>query len=310
MGKGKKIYGVKMIFAMLKKRCRIIWEGNPVQQIDFFSTYWRNVSPSGNDNLLEREENCLNRYKAQFEIARLDQMKKYYENDSDGLPEIRESGIRKIEIGVLEWFKQEWLKDETLNKSRFYLWMEADYLEHFEQYVKNKNAYFKDFSAQNKYEARLAGTKRILTLIGGIITFFIGKNADKIFQFFSNNAIFKGVYKWLAIAGIVVLVILILLFLYWIFKTFFKAEYTRKDNLLRQQKETWIRHVEAIANYQKEMFGFLWDLEDYENCIVPEEKEKLFMNNILNAWMNDNMKFQSNMAKQNDEEKNVQNESV
>lgn len=307
MDKEKRAHGIKMIFSTLKKRCRIIWYGNPVKKINSFINYWGNIPSAKNGNLLEREESRLNQYKAQFEIARLDRMKKNYENGSDvWLFEIQESGIRKIEIGVLEWFKSEWLKDETINKRRFYLWMEADYLEHFEQYVKHKNAYFKDLSVQNKYEAYLVGTERMTALIGCIITFFVGKNANKIFRFFSNSTIFKGVYKWPAIVVCVLLAFLILFFLYCRFKTLFKAEYTRRDNLLRQQKETWIRHVEAIANYQKEMFGYLWDLYDYQNCIVPQEKEELFMNNILNVWMNDNMKFQSNMSKQNEEIKRAQ----
>lgn len=233
-------------------------------------------------------------------LRRLKKLGKNYESHHMVYPkDMGESGIRKIEICVLEWFKRAWLKNETEEKSRFYLWMEADYYEHFKQYIHNKNAYFKRSSTQNKYESRLVGGAKIVAFGGYIVTFLAGIKVDKLIEFKDYVSTLQAVYKWPIIVVMVILACFLLLLLWYGLNTIIKAEYVKKDNLLRQQKETWIRHVEVIADYQKEMFGFLWNLGEYQNCSVQEEKERLFMENILEAWMKDNKKFQSNMKKEN-----------
>lgn len=261
--------------------------------------FWEDFPLKSEESLLNSEESALLQNKVKYELERLNRLE---EASGDNIlflkNEFRDSGIRTIEIGVLEWFESEWLTCETQEKVRFYLWLKTDYLEHFKQYVHSKNAHFTGISRQNRYEATILVAKKIFALIGWILTFFIGKNVSAIMVFLKKNLVFTGVYQSLLSIASLLIVICIFLGLWWCFKVFFGAEFTKKENELRDQKETWVRHVEAIGNYQKEMLGFLWDLDGYQGCKGQEEKEKLLMNNILNVWMKDNTKFQSNMSKE------------
>lgn len=105
----------------------------------------------------------------------------------------------------------------------------------------------------------------------------------KIFPKWTVNSIF-------ILLGIVLITVFVLLLKY-----IFTRDYTQKDNLLRQKKETWVRHVEAIGNYQKEMLGYIWEMNEYAGK-TDDEKDTLLMDQIMKAWMKDNQKFISNMS--------------
>lgn len=288
-------YGLKSLFIKIKTIFQIIWKGNPKKKIQDLYFYYGSKNESlfsnRNDNdLLKSEKNYLSKCKAEYEMERLKQMQAGYEF------EIRESGIREIEIGVINWFREVWLENETdREKIRFYLWLEADYFEHFQQFVKHKNSHFESADIQNKNEVRLALFKWIVLIGGYIITFLAGINWSDILSFVETSTLLKQ-YKTLKLGIGLFLMVIFIVSLFYIITTFLNVEYLRKDSILRQKKETWLRHVEAISNYQKEMLGFLWNLEGYQTCSSIEEKKKLLMNNIVKVWMKDNNKFQSNMA--------------
>lgn len=164
-------------------------------------------------------------------------------------------------------------------------------MEHFKQYVCSKDAYFIGKSKQNRYESVTAITKRVFGLATTFIAFITGKNIDAILKFFKTNFVNIGTFRYV----LNVLGILSLFAIVYCLRAFLGAEFLKKENKLREQKETWLRHVEVICNYQNEMFEFLWDLNKYQKCKNRKQKEELFMKSVLDVWMKDNTKFRTNM---------------
>lgn len=290
-----KKHGLKYLFIKIKTISQIIWKGSPKEKIKDLYSYYESENESlssnqNNDDLLKSEKDYLLKYKVEYEIGRLKQMQGGYEF------EIQESGIRVIEIGVINWFREAWMEHETDTKNiRFYLWLEADYFEHFQQFVKHKNSYFESSDIQNRNEACLSFFKWMAIVVGYIITFLAGVNWYDVSQFVATSTFLQR-HKALKLGSALLLIVIFIIALFYIVKAFLNTEYLKRDSILRQKKETWLRHVESISNYQKEMLGFLWNLEEYQTCPSIEEKKKLLMNNIVKVWMKDNNKFQSNMA--------------
>lgn len=209
---------------------------------------------------------------------------------------LMESGVREIEFGILEWFVSGWLQNgATKEKVTFYLWMASDYMEHLEKYIGSKNAYFRNESRRNRYESVFAGSKKMVHIVGYMATFLIGTNANNILALIRANLVLNDTYGWASMIITLVLFLVITGLIIWGFKMFVYTDYSKRDELLRKQRDTWIRHVGAIGFYQKEMMGFLWNLDEYQKCGTEDLKEKLFMSRITAAWMKDNKKFQSNM---------------
>lgn len=89
----------------------------------------------------------------------------------------KNSTIRESELGVLKWFHDKWLNHETPEKVQFYLWLEADYMEHLKQYTSNRDTYFSSEQKQNRSEAFV---KLVIFPITGIGTLLAGANVKSI----------------------------------------------------------------------------------------------------------------------------------
>lgn len=300
---GKQVWGLKWFPQSIRRLLHCICTGRFKTKTAYFKEFWMDKysSDGANDSAALEERNVRN-IKARYERKRLESLEHEHERDINVLGEQRfyDSGIRDIELGVLEWFKEKWLEEETSEKVKFYLWLKADYMEHFQQYVYNKYAHFQKMDTQNKYEAISVSGKKIVAIVSYIVTFLLGANVKDLWDYIRQNYWLEGQYKWLTIGIILLAAVFVAVFLIWGFMVLFHTELSQKDNTLRQREETWVRHVAAIGSYQREMLAYIWNLETYQNCADQKEKDQLLMEKILDAWIKDNEKFQLNMSKSDD----------
>lgn len=88
--------------------------------------------------------------KYNFEKNLLESRKNNREVDSriEANVNIKGSGIKAIDFRILEWLKERLSykdsQDNVINENiQFYLWVESNYIEHFKQYLYNRDEYFR-----------------------------------------------------------------------------------------------------------------------------------------------------------------------
>lgn len=296
---------IKKIRTYFKKKLKKIGSKKLKEKIDIY----KNSIPSGyaiEEESITQERDRLWSYKKQFECQRYEKIYNQYNEEFYEKHKLyyNESGIRPIELGILNWFEEEWMQRQTSKKIKFYLWLKTDYLEHFEQYISNRDSYFESEKKRNKYASK---SKLLLAIKGSLIMAvpFVARwviDRLKNISEGTNNKISEWIITIITAkpmiikAASIIVVIAALSLIIWALNAFFQEEYMKRDNALRQKKETWVRHVEAIGNYQQEMIGYIWNLGEYAMREL-EDKDQFFMEQIEKVWMLDNKKFVSNMSK-------------
>ncbi len=212
--------------------------------------------------------------------------------------------VREIDNQVLEWFKTKWYTVYSEEKKWFYDWLKSNYEEHLSECTKNKNSYFDNYDKQNIFEAVSSVIKFLGIILGYVISYILGSQIISLDVIFQNINLSQTEIKIVKIAVFILGIFFILSLAVLVYIVFYSS-YIKKENKLKQEKETWIRHSEAIEAYQKEMIGYIFDLDEYGKCRLQSESEKLLMTNIRTAWVQDMNRFQANMSREKAEKKNT-----
>lgn len=219
-------------------------------------------------------------------------------------------------VRLLEQFKNLWFEgdnnlqdDESkrIQKQIFFSWMETNYQVHLEEHEKNKRKYFKNAHQGSRYQSITVGAHKTAAVIGGFLTFAASSafGLKTIWGYLTNDSTLKGIPEW----GQVILfslasAIVVLTGLY-IFRVLFQVEHIKQMDRIDQRKETWLRHYEAIQNYQREMICYIAKSGKYGKFLAKEDNDLIFMDQIIDVWNKNGDKFLNNMSKTlNTEDKN------
>ena len=261
------------------------------KQVKKFVDYQKKQSESEQqffDRFWEREQNKIN-------VSELMRRKKSL------------SRIEEIDLSIMYWFRDKWLKNGgTSERISFYLWLESNYMGHLIEHQKHKKSHFSSSISRLKKQAKLTGLKQVGTVFlkiislgfAGVLSYVSIKDIGEMFANIAEKSEgLDGAVGAIGVVGVVGVVIFFLCVFYFV-GMFGKTEYGRQKNRLIDNKETWLRHQEAIVNYQKEMLDYIWELGDYNRTMLDENKDMMFMRNIKDVWSKNAGKFQDNMNKQ------------
>lgn len=215
--------------------------------------------------------------------------------------------IELVNFDILQWFCDKWLSDMDTsaigkkNKLEFYLWLEANYMEHLIAHQKHKTGHFTGAFSRIKKEAKLQGILKVLNCFGKLAVSVIGVLSISNFSLIINELkefiqaaeistrvkVFGGVGLAIFLGG----------FLWYVFYLLMESEHKRQKNVVMDNKGTWLRHQEAIAGYQKEMLEYIWETGSYSNDLLDVNRDRRLMSNMENVWLRNANKFQENMNK-------------
>lgn len=222
------------------------------------------------------------------------------ESKREDLKKINQTEVLEIDnnsLYILLCFKKEWTNGGDEKAEQFFIWFEENYITHLIAHTKNKSQHFfhmrkliqrksfkdegeKLFNILFKCGIPVIGSVTGTKIIGEII-----KIQSKITR-----------WKVGALEIIVCLVLSVLLYHCWNEIT---SAILKESIGFEKKKETWLRHQEAISNYQKEMLDYLWNTGVYNHCIDEAEKNQLVQERIMLVWKKNQDRFQGNMSKDN-----------
>lgn len=216
--------------------------------------------------------------------------------------------IELINLDILQWFCDKWLSDMDTsaigkkNKLEFYLWLEANYMEHLIAHQKHKTGHFIGAFSRIKKEAKLQGIIKVLNCFGKLAVSVIGVLSIAKFSLIINELkefiqateistrvkVFGGVGLAIFLGG----------FLWYVFYLLMESEHKRQKNVVTDNKGTWLRHHEAIAGYQKEMLEYIWETGSYSTDLLNVNRDRRLMSAMEDVWLRNANRFQENMNKQ------------
>lgn len=216
--------------------------------------------------------------------------------------------IELVNLDILQWFCDKWLGDidesgvDKDTKLEFYLWLEANYMEHLIAHQKHKKGHFVSALSRIRKEARLQGVQKVLSCLGKMGATFVGifsiANLNEVIVCLKGFIQAETISLEVKIFGGIIIVVFFASFLWSVFSLFMKTEYGRRKSEVTNNKETWLRHHEVIVGYQNEMLDYIWGIGCYTACLLDENRDRRLMSNMKDVWNKNAKKFQENMNKQ------------
>ncbi len=301
-----KQYGIKGILQTIAAFGRALWYGRVNIYIKEMDRKYRVYSQSSS------RQHAMDGIGARYwESERRKFKSGEYKRSTDSYPLER---LDHNSLTILADFQRKWLPDGLGRddvKEKFYLWMEKNYLEHLIAHQKHKQKHFKNTLKRKRKESRIMGINKVAALASKVTAFIVSvfsiANYEDVISavtsFFipeSGRTPISQLQKIIFIIGILALILIVV---YCFVRLFSSTEYEKQKNMVNDNRGTWLRHQEAITNYQKEMMEYLWNIGSYGECVLESNKECMFMYNIKEIWRANAAAFQQNMKNNETREK-------
>lgn len=210
----------------------------------------------------------------------------------------------KVNEDILSWFCEKWKSRQAGvdEKNQFYQWVEANYKFHSQKAKGNRAKFFLGAKKQSGYGAVMKGARQVYVILnaGVVIAGGTAFGSNVLKPLIGKITIFQNIPEHILYIAAIVLAVLVLAACLFVFNAFFITEYTKQNEKVTKRRETWLRHVEALQNYQYELMNYILDAGEYRKCLIPELKDRLLIERIMAVWKNNAKKFHQNMDQDDD----------